>query len=70
MSTGTVNLANPFQLSNDGTNFQAMSSNFANFMTGAAGVDGSDTADVKQAIAAADAPGAYSITLTFTGGFA
>jgi PKD repeat protein len=70
MSTGTVNLANPFQLSNDGTNFQAMTSNFANFMTGAAGVDGSDTADVKQAIAAADAPGAYSITLTFTGGFA
>ena len=69
MGTGSVNLANPFQLSNDGTNFQAMTSNFANFMTGAAGVDGSDTADVKQTIAAADAPGAYSITLTFTGGF-
>lgn len=69
MGTGSVNLANPFQLSNDGTNFQAMTSNFANFMTGAAGVDGSDTADVKQTIAAADAPGAYSITLAFTGGF-
>jgi hypothetical protein len=46
-----------------------MTSNFANFMTGAAGVDGTDTADVKQAIAAADAPGAYSITLTFIGAF-
>jgi hypothetical protein len=64
-----VNLANPFQLSNDGTNFQAMTANFANFITGAAGVDGSDTADVKQAIAAADAPGDYSITVTFTGAF-
>jgi hypothetical protein len=69
MGTGTVNLASPFQLSNDGTNYQAMTSPFANFLTGAAGVDGSDTADVKQAIAAADAPGAYTITVTFTGGF-
>jgi PKD repeat protein len=39
MGTGTGNLANPFQLSNDGTNFQAMTSNFANFMNGAAGGD-------------------------------
>ncbi len=69
MGTGSANLATPFQLSNDGTNFQEMTSNFANFMTGAAGVDGSDTADVKQVIDAADAPGSYSITLTFTGGF-
>ncbi|OPX69426.1 MAG: hypothetical protein A4E37_00417 [Methanoregulaceae archaeon PtaB.Bin056] len=70
MTTGTVNLANPFQLSNDGTNFQAMTSDFSDFLTGAAGVDGSDTADVKQAIAAADAPGSYTITLTFTGSMA
>jgi len=70
MSTGTVHLANPFQLSNDGTNYQAMTSDFANFLSGAAGADGSGTADVKQAIATADAPGSYSITLTFTGSFA
>ena len=67
MGTGTVNLANPFQLSKDGTNFQAMTSPFTNFLTGAAGADGSGTAFVKQAIAASDAPGSYSITLTFTG---
>ena len=70
MSTGTVHLANPFQLSNDGTNYQAMTSDFADFLSGAAGADGSGTADVKQAIATADAPGSYSITLTFTGSFA
>lgn len=64
-----VMLAAPFQLSNDGTNFQAMTSNFANFMNGAAGVDGSGTATVKQVIGT-DAPGAYSITLTFTGSMA
>ncbi|HRU80427.1 MAG TPA: DUF3344 domain-containing protein [Methanolinea sp.] len=70
MSTGTVNLANPFQLSKtDGSGYQAMTSSFADFLTGAAGVDGSGTAFVKQAIAASDAPGSYSITLTFTGGF-
>jgi len=70
MGTGTVNLANPFQLSKDGTNFQAMTSPFADFLTGAAGADGSGTAFVKQAIAASDAPGSYSITLTFTGSMA
>ncbi len=70
MSTGSMNLANPFQLSNDGTNFEPMTSNVADFLTGAAGIDGSGTADVKQSIDAADAPGAYSITLTFTGSFA
>jgi len=69
MGTGTANLASPFQLSNGGS-FQAMTSNFADFLTGSAGVDGSGTASVKQAIASADAPGAYSITLTFTGAFA
>ncbi len=70
MGTGTTNLANPFQLSNDGTIFQPMTSSFANFLTGTAGVDGSGTASVKQAIAASDTPGVYSITLTFTGSFA
>ena len=38
-------------------------------MTGTANEDRTDTANVKQPIVAADAPGAYSITLTFTGGF-
>jgi PKD repeat protein len=70
MTAGSANLANPFQLAKDGTTYQAMTSSFANFLTGAAGVDGSGTASVKQAIAAADRPGAYSITLTFTGSFA
>jgi PKD repeat protein len=70
MMAGTTPLASPFQLSNDGTNFQAMTSNFANFMTGFAGADGSGTANVKQSIAPADAPGSYSITLTFTGSMA
>ncbi|MDO9069283.1 MAG: DUF3344 domain-containing protein [Deltaproteobacteria bacterium] len=67
MKDGALQLASPFQLAKDGTTFQAMSSNFADFMTGAAGVDGSGTASVKQAIGAADQPGAYSVTMTFTG---
>ncbi|OPX73530.1 MAG: hypothetical protein A4E38_00040 [Methanoregulaceae archaeon PtaB.Bin108] len=70
MSTGTTNLANLFEVSNDGkTNWYDLSSNLE-FLTGAAGVDGSQVADIKQAIAAADAPGVYSITLTFTGAMA
>jgi PKD repeat protein len=69
MATATdVKLANAFQLSNDGTTFNPMTSDITDFLTGATGVDGSGTAYVKQLIGA-DAPGAYSITLTFTGGF-
>jgi PKD repeat protein len=71
MATATdVKLANPFQLSKTGTagTFQDMTTNFADFLTGSAGSDGSGTAYVQQVIGA-DAPGAYSITLTFTGGF-
>ncbi len=65
-----VKLANPFQLSKTGTagTFQDMTTNFADFLTGSAGSDGSGTAYVQQVIGA-DPPGAYSITLTFTGGF-
>lgn len=70
MRTGTTNLASPFQLSKDGTTFEPMTSDFAGFLTGSAGADGSGTAHVRQAIAAADGPGAYSITLTFTGSMA
>jgi PKD repeat protein len=70
MSTGSSNLANPFQLANGPGSYQAMTSDFANFMTGTPEEDRSDTANVIQAVDAADAPGAYSITLTFTGSFA
>jgi PKD repeat protein len=67
MMAGTTPLHNLFEISNDGkTNWYDLSSNLE-FLTGAAGVDGSQVADVKQAIASNDAPGAYSITLTFTG---
>lgn len=70
MSTGTVNLANLFEISNDNkANWYDLSENLE-FLTGVAGIDGSQVADVKQAIAAADAPGAYSITLTFEGSMA
>ena len=69
MGTGSVNLANPFQLANGLGDFQAMTSDFVGFMTGAAGEDRTDTANVKQTIVSGDAPGDYTITLTFTGGF-
>jgi PKD repeat protein len=69
MGTGSANLANPFQLSKDGSDYHLMTSAFPNFLTGTAGNDGSGTAYVKQTIQASDAPGIYSITLTFTGGF-
>ncbi len=63
--TGKV-LANAFQISNDGTNFSPLTSNFA-FMSGSSAGSFSDTADVKQVIAAADSSGTYQITVTFTG---
>lgn len=69
MKASANQLANAFQLANGGGSFQPMTSSFANFMQGTAYEDRTDTANVKQAIAAADAPGSYSITLTFTGGF-
>lgn len=69
MKSGSNQLASAFQLANGGGTFHAMTTNFASFMTGTADEDRTDTANVKQAIAAADAPGSYSITLTFTGGF-
>lgn len=69
MKAGTTALASAFQLANGSGGFHAMTSGYANFMTGTAGEDRTDTANVKQAIAAADPPGVYSITLTFTGGF-
>ena len=67
--TGATPLASPFQLANGAGSFHVMTSNFASFMSGTPDEDKTATANVKQAIAAADAPGAYAITLTFTGGF-
>lgn len=69
MMADITSLANLFQLSNDGTTFQSMDLDFSDFLTGSAGTGGSGTAYVQQLIDAADAPGAYSIKLTFTGGF-
>jgi Tol biopolymer transport system component len=63
--TGKV-LANAFQISNDGTTFSPLTSSYA-FMSGATAGTFTDTADVKQAIAVADASGSYQITVTFTG---
>jgi hypothetical protein len=63
--TGKV-LANAFRISNDGTTFSPLTSSYA-FMSGATAGTFTDTADVKQAIAVADASGTYQITVTFTG---
>lgn len=70
MMDDTTPLVNLFQLSNDGTNFQDMDLDFSDFLTGSAGSGDDGTAYAQQLIDAADAPGSYSITLTFTGGFA
>jgi PKD repeat protein len=69
MTAGTSRLANAFQLANGDGEFHAMTTAFADFMTGTAGEGRTDTANVQQAIEKADAPGDYSITLTFTGAF-
>jgi PKD repeat protein len=69
MKAGSLQLGDAFRLSKDGTNFQPMTSDFADFLTGGAGEDKSGPAHVKQAIGAADAPGDYTITVTFTWGF-
>jgi PKD repeat protein len=69
MKDGVKQLASPFQLANGLGSFNAMTTDFANFMTGISNEDRTDTANVKQVIGAGDQPGSYSITLTFTGGF-
>ncbi|MGF3496213.1 MAG: DUF3344 domain-containing protein [Methanolinea tarda] len=69
MKDGTKTLAQAFQLANGGGPFQAMTSPFTGFMTGAADEDRTDTANVKQVRESGDQPGSYSITLTFTGAF-
>jgi len=67
MMAGTNQLENPFHLANGDGEFHPMTGEFVDFMTGAAGESRTDTARVRQAIDGADAPGDYSITLTFTG---
>jgi len=69
MKDGAKTLAQAFQLANGGGSFQAMTSPFTGFMTGAADEDRTDTANVKQVRESGDQPGSYSITLTFTGAF-
>jgi PKD repeat protein len=69
MKAGSTPLASAIQLSNGGA-YQYMNlGDFTSFLTGSAGGDGSGPANVKQAIGSGDQPGAYTITLTFTGAF-
>jgi PKD repeat protein len=68
MKAGALQLASKFQLANGLGAFHDMDTSMS-FMTGTPNEDRTDTANVKQAIAAADGPGSYSITLTFLGGF-
>ncbi len=69
MKAGTNQLASAFHLANGGGAFNPMTSPITGFMIGTANEDRTDTANVKQAIGAADQPGSYTITLTFTGAF-
>jgi len=69
MKAGTLQLASPFQLANGAGPFHDMTTTFAAFMIGTPGEGKTNTANVNQAIAGADQPGAYAITLTFLGGF-
>ena len=70
MVSGTTPLAGKFQLSKtDGSGYSPLTSDFTNFMTGSGAGSWDQNAYVNQAIAAADAPGDYAITVTFTGGF-
>lgn len=66
---GTNPLSNAFQFANGESELRTMTTGIIDFMTGAAGESRTDTARVQQAVDAADAPGPYSITLTFTGAF-
>lgn len=70
MVSDSTPLANAFQLSNDGgTNYNPLTSDLP-FMSGSGAGSVNNDADVKQAVAQADAVGTYEITVTFTGAFA
>lgn len=70
MVSGTTALAGAFQLSNDGGSSYNPLTSAITFMSGSGAGTWNENADVKQAIATADAPGEYAITVTFTGAFA
>jgi len=67
MVNGTTALANPIQLRKDGSNYQALTSDYTNFMSGTTMGSFSATASLKQPVASGDATGDYAITITFTG---
>ncbi len=69
MVSGTTPLSGEFQLSNDGGTIYSPLTSAVTFMSGSGAGTWNQNADVKQAIAAADAPGEYAITVTFTGAF-
>jgi PKD repeat protein len=71
MVSGSTPLAGAFNLSNTGLtgSFQPLTSDFTDFVYGSGAGTTTKNADVKQEIAAADAPGNYAITITFTGAF-
>jgi hypothetical protein len=66
---GTNMLSNSTRIADGDGEFHAMTTDFVDFMTGAATVGRTDTANVKQAIEESDASGSYNIILTFTGAF-
>lgn len=66
---GTNMLSNSTRIADGDGEFHAMTTDFVDFMTGAATVGRADTTNVKQAIEESDASGSYNIILTFTGAF-
>lgn len=67
MVSGITHLANPIQLGKDGSGYQSLNSGPVTFWSDTSMGSSSATADLKQLIAAGDAPGDYEITITFTG---
>jgi hypothetical protein len=63
---GSIPLAYPLELSNDGgESYSPMTSGFMNFMTGSGSGITTQTADFRQIIAASDPSGDYTMTVTF-----
>jgi PKD repeat protein len=70
MVSGATHLASPFEVSNDGgTSYSTLVNDFTNFMSGPGPGSWNQKTDVRQCITAGDAPGDYTITVTFTGAF-
>lgn len=69
MQAGTISLTNLLDISNNaGSTWTTLATPFVDFFSGTAGVDLTKTVDVRQSITSSDPSGAYSITVTFTGG--